>query len=113
VKPSKDIDVTMIAPKAPGHRVRELFVEGGGTPRLVAVEQDARARRRRWRSRTLRDRRDASGVIETTFTKRRRRISSASRRAVRRTSALVKAGFETLVKAAIQPRSRTSSACTS
>ena len=33
VKPSSDIDVTMIAPKAPGHRVRELFVEGGGTAR--------------------------------------------------------------------------------
>ena len=35
VAPSKDIDVTMIAPKAPGHRVRELFVEGGGTPARV------------------------------------------------------------------------------
>jgi len=31
----------MIAPKAPGHRVREVFVEGGGTPALIAVEQDA------------------------------------------------------------------------
>ena len=31
----------MIAPKAPGHRVREVFLEGGGTPALLAVEQDA------------------------------------------------------------------------
>ena len=35
------VDVSMVAPKAPGHRVREVFVEGGGTPALVAVEQDA------------------------------------------------------------------------
>jgi ketol-acid reductoisomerase len=37
----KNVDVSMIAPKAPGHRVRELFTEGGGTPALVAIEQDA------------------------------------------------------------------------
>src|ERR1700730_10297812 len=36
-----DIDVSMVAPKAPGHRVREVFVEGGGTPALLAVHQDA------------------------------------------------------------------------
>src|SRR5450432_2139010 len=37
----KDVDVSMIAPKAPGHRVRELFTEGVGVPALVAVQQDA------------------------------------------------------------------------
>src|SRR5262245_4085061 len=36
-----DVDVTMVAPKSPGHRVRELYVEGAGTPALVAVHQDA------------------------------------------------------------------------
>ena len=36
-----DIDVSMVAPKSPGHRVRELFQEGAGTPALVAVHQDA------------------------------------------------------------------------
>ena len=36
-----DVDVTMVAPKSPGHRVRELFVEGAGTPALIAVHQDA------------------------------------------------------------------------
>ncbi len=41
IKPPKDIDVSMIAPKAPGHRVREVFTEGGGTPALIAIEQDA------------------------------------------------------------------------
>ena len=41
IKPPAAIDVSMIAPKAPGHRVREVFTEGGGTPALLAVEQDA------------------------------------------------------------------------
>src|SRR5207253_2221067 len=41
IQPPADVDVTMIAPKAPGHRVREVFVEGGGTPALLAVHQDA------------------------------------------------------------------------
>jgi len=41
IKPPKTVDVSMIAPKAPGHRVREVFTEGGGTPALLAVEQDA------------------------------------------------------------------------
>ena len=36
-----DVDVAMVAPKSPGHRVRELFVEGAGTPALLAVHQDA------------------------------------------------------------------------
>src|SRR5271157_1416761 len=41
IKPPADIDVSMIAPKAPGHRVRELFTEGVGVPALVAIQQDA------------------------------------------------------------------------
>jgi ketol-acid reductoisomerase len=41
IVPPADVDVSMIAPKAPGHRVRELFVEGVGVPALVAVHQDA------------------------------------------------------------------------
>src|SRR5689334_22577098 len=40
IVPPKNVDVTMIAPKAPGHRVREVFTEGGGVPGLVAVYQD-------------------------------------------------------------------------
>jgi ketol-acid reductoisomerase len=47
-----DVDVAMVAPKSPGHRVRELFVEGAGTPALFAIHQDAtgQARARRWRT---------------------------------------------------------------
>src|SRR3984957_8084856 len=41
IKPPADVDVSMIAPKAPGHRVREIFTEGSGVPALVAIEQDA------------------------------------------------------------------------
>ena len=41
IVPSKDIDVGMAAPKSPGHRVREVFTEGGGVPGLIAVHQDA------------------------------------------------------------------------
>ena len=44
IKPPADIDVTMIAPKAPGHTVRSEYQAGKGTPCLVAVEQDATAR---------------------------------------------------------------------
>ena len=41
IAPAADIDVSMIAPKAPGHRVREVFTEGAGVPALVAIHQDA------------------------------------------------------------------------
>ena len=52
IVPPKDVDVTMVAPKAPGHRVREVFEEGGGTPGLLAVHQDVTGRGGRWRSLT-------------------------------------------------------------
>src|SRR5437764_4702706 len=41
IKPPANVDVSMIAPKAPGHRVREVFVEGSGVPALVAIQQDS------------------------------------------------------------------------
>ena len=41
ITPPAGVDVSLVAPKAPGHRVREVFTEGGGVPALVAVEQDA------------------------------------------------------------------------
>src|SRR3974377_2626950 len=44
IEPPKNVDVSMIAPKAPGHRVREVFMEGAGTPALLAVHQDASGR---------------------------------------------------------------------
>src|SRR3982750_3428265 len=41
IQPPANVDVTLVAPKAPGHRVHEVFTEGGGTPGLLAVHQDA------------------------------------------------------------------------
>src|SRR4029077_10024985 len=41
IVPPTDVDVSMVAPKSPGHRVREVFAQGGGVPALVAVQQDA------------------------------------------------------------------------
>jgi ketol-acid reductoisomerase len=68
IKPPPDVDVFMIAPKAPGQRVREVFVQGFGTPSLVAVEQDATGRA--WQ-RTLELAKGIgsarAGLIKTTF----------------------------------------------
>ena len=55
ITPPKDVDVSMIAPKAPGHRVREVFVEGGGTPDCWRSTRTRPARRKNWRSPTGRE----------------------------------------------------------
>jgi ketol-acid reductoisomerase len=105
VKPSKDIDVTMIAPKAPGHRVRELYIEGGGTPALIAVEQDATGNARALAlsyAKAMGVTR--AGVIETTFTEETETDLFGEQTVLcGGVSALVKAGFETLTKAGYQP----------
>ena len=101
----KDVDVAMVAPKSPGHRVRELFVEGAGTPALFAVEQDATGQAR---ALTLSYAKGIgvmrAGVIETTF-KEETETDLFGEQAVLcgGVSALVKAGFETLVEAGYQP----------
>jgi ketol-acid reductoisomerase len=105
IKPSPGVDVSMIAPKAPGHRVRELYVEGGGTPALLAIEQDATGRARDVAlsyGKALGVTR--AGVLETTF-KEETETDLFGEQAVLcgGVSALVKAGFETLVKAGYQP----------
>jgi ketol-acid reductoisomerase len=105
VKPAADIDVSMIAPKAPGHRVRELFQEGGGTPALIAVEQDATGSAKALAlsyAKGLGVTR--AGVIETTFTEETETDLFGEQAVLcGGASALVKAGFETLVKAGYQP----------
>jgi len=101
----KDGGVAMVAPKSPGHRVRELFVEGAGTPALFAVEQDATGQAR---ALTLSYAKGIgvmrAGVIETTF-KEETETDLFGEQAVLcgGVSALVKAGFETLVEAGYQP----------
>jgi ketol-acid reductoisomerase len=95
----------MIAPKAPGHRVREVFKEGQGTPALLAVHQDASGRAFRTAlayAKALGCTR--AGVIETTFAEETETDLFGEQAVLcGGVSALVKAGFETLVKAGYQP----------
>jgi ketol-acid reductoisomerase len=99
------VDVAMVAPKSPGHRVRELFVEGAGTPALFAIHQDATGSARPL---TLSYAKGIgvmrAGVLETTF-KEETETDLFGEQAVLcgGVSALVKAGFETLVEAGYQP----------
>jgi ketol-acid reductoisomerase len=105
IQPPPDVDVTMIAPKAPGHRVREVFTEGQGTPALLAVHQDVSGRARQNAlayAKGLGCTR--AGVIETTFAEETETDLFGEQAVLcGGVSALVKAGFETLVEAGYQP----------
>ena len=105
IVPPKDVDVTMIAPKAPGHRVREVFSEGGGTPALLAVHQDASGTAKQLAlsyAKGLGTTR--AGVIETTFAEETETDLFGEQAVLcGGASALVKAGFQTLVDAGYQP----------
>jgi ketol-acid reductoisomerase len=105
IVPPADVDVTMVAPKAPGHRVREVFREGAGTPGLLAVHQDATGHAK---ATTLAYARaigcTRAGVIETTFAEETETDLFGEQAVLcGGVSALVKAGFETLVDAGYQP----------
>src|SRR5918994_308324 len=105
IVPATDVDVTMIAPKSPGHRVRELYVEGGGTPALLAVHQDATGNARALAlsyGKAIGVTR--AGVIETSFAEETETDLFGEQTVLcGGVSALVKAGFETLVDAGYQP----------
>jgi ketol-acid reductoisomerase len=105
ITPPAGVDVTMIAPKAPGHRVREVYEHGGGTPALVAVEHDASGQAK---ARALAYAKGLgctrAGVLETTFTEETETDLFGEQAVLcGGVSALVKAGFETLVEAGYQP----------
>ncbi len=105
VKPPIGVDVTMIAPKAPGHRVRELFVEGVGVPGLLAVHQDASGRAHQQAlAYALALGCLKAGVIETTF-KEETESDLVGEQCVLcgGVSELIRAGFETLVEAGYAP----------
>jgi len=95
----------MIAPKAPGHRVREIYQEGGGTPALLAVEQDASGQAKDMAlsyAHALGATR--AGVLETTFAEETETDLFGEQAVLcGGVSELVKAGFETLVDAGYQP----------
>ncbi len=105
IAPPPGVDVSMIAPKAPGHRVRQLFEKGVGTPALLAVHQDeseaARARALAYAKGIGATR---AGVIETTFGEETETDLFGEQAVLcGGISSLVKAGFETLVDAGYQP----------
>ena len=105
IVPPANVDVTMVAPKAPGHRVREVFKEGAGTPGLLAVHQDVSGK---GKSTALSYARaigcTRAGVIETTFAEETETDLFGEQAVLcGGTSALVKAGFETLIEAGYQP----------
>jgi len=105
IKPPKDVNVVMIAPKGPGHLVRSEFVKGGGVPCLVAVQQDADGKAKKialaWGNGVGGAR---AGIIETTY-KEETETDLFGEQVVLcgGLTALIKAGFETLVKAGYQP----------
>jgi ketol-acid reductoisomerase len=105
IKVRPDVDVTMVAPKSPGHRVRELYVEGAGTPALFAVHQDATGKARALALSYAKGIGvTRAGVIETTFAEETETDLFGEQAVLcGGVSALVKAGFETLVEAGYQP----------
>ena len=105
IVPDARVDVIMVAPKAPGHRVRELFVEGAGVPALVAVHND-------YSGHALADAlayakaigSTRAGVLQTTFAEETETDLFGEQAVLcGGAAALVKAGFETLVKNGYQP----------
>src|SRR6202047_4325821 len=105
IKPPASVDVSMIAPKAPGHRVREVFTEGGGTPALLAVEQDASGKAKAPAPSYAKGLGcTRAGVLETTFTEETETDLFGEQAVLcGGVSELIKAGFDTLVAAGYQP----------
>ena len=105
IVPPEGVDVWMVAPKAPGHRMRELFVEGKGVPSLVAVEQDATGRA--WDLAFAYGNAIGSakaGLIKTTF-KEETETDLFGEQSVLcgGITSLIKTGWEVLVEAGYQP----------
>jgi ketol-acid reductoisomerase len=105
IKPPASVDVTMIAPKAPGHRVRELFTEGVGVPALVAIHQDASGHApENALAYALALGCLKAGVIETTFREETESYLFGEQSVLcGGVSELIRAGFETLVEAGYAP----------
>jgi ketol-acid reductoisomerase len=105
IVPPVDVDVSMIAPKSPGHRVRELYQEGAGTPGLLAIHQDAS---RQAKQVALAYAKGIgctrAGVIETTFAEETETDLFGEQAVLcGGVSELIKSGFMTLVEAGYQP----------
>ncbi|MDH5696578.1 MAG: ketol-acid reductoisomerase, partial [Dehalococcoidia bacterium] len=105
VVPPPNIDVTMIAPKCPGHMLRQLYTEGIGPPAVIAVHQDASGKARDIALAYAKGIGcSRAGVIETTFAEETETDLFGEQAVLcGGVSALIKAGFETLVEAGYQP----------
>ena len=105
IVPREDLDVIMIAPKAPGHTVRSEFVKGGGIPDLIAINQDATGNAKdialSYASAIGGGR---TGILETTFREETETDLFGEQVVLcGGTTSLVQAGFETLVEAGYEP----------
>ena len=107
VVPPDDVDVSMVAPKAPGHRMREVFTRGSGVPGLLAIHQDVSGQAREIGLAYARGVGcTRAGVLETTF-KEETETDLFGEQTVLcgGVTALIKAAFETMVEAGYQPES--------
>ena len=105
IVPRADLDVIMIAPKAPGHTVRNTYTQGGGVPHLIAVAQDRSGKARDLAlSYAMANGGGRAGIIETNF-REETETDLFGEQAVLcgGTVELIKAGFETLVEAGYAP----------
>lgn len=103
--PPKDVDVYMVAPKGPGHLVRDTFVKGAGVPSLIAVEQNATKKAKELAlAHACGIGAGRAAILETTF-KEETETDLFGEQAVLcgGVTELIKAGFETLVEAGYQP----------
>ncbi|MDP2931941.1 MAG: ketol-acid reductoisomerase [Chloroflexota bacterium] len=105
IVPPCDVDVTMVAPKCPGAMLRQTYVEGNGPPAVLAVEQDASKKARQIALAYAKGIGcTRAGVIETTFAEETETDLFGEQTVLcGGVTALVKAGFETLVEAGYQP----------
>jgi ketol-acid reductoisomerase len=105
IVPPPDIDVTMIAPKCPGHMLRQLYIEGMGPPAIVAVHQDSSGKAKDIAlaySKGIGC--SSAGVIETTFAEETETDLFGEQTVLcGGVTSLIKTGFETLVEAGYQP----------
>jgi ketol-acid reductoisomerase len=107
IVPPAGVDVTMVAPKGPGHLVRRTYTEGGGVPSLIAVHQDATGKARDFAlSYAHAIGATRAGVLDTTFDEETETDLFGEQVVLcGGLTALVTAGFETLVNAGYQPES--------
>lgn len=105
IVPPANVDVIMIAPKAPGYMVRRTFTEGNGVPALIAIHQDASGNAKAiGLAYALGIGSARSGVLETTFKEETETDLFGEQNVLcGGTTALIRAGFETLVEAGYQP----------